>query len=74
MQVGYHGEGSYELAVKTEGESLSPHRVMASGQIQWEEKEGVWSMRLQGTIKDHQVSVSVAVVDNQLHLFTMVCQ
>lgn len=46
----------------------------ASGKMQWAglDEDGPRSLRLQGTIGDHQVSADVATVGNVIHIFTKV--
>ena len=47
--------------------------VPASGSIQWEgQGERTRSLRLRGMIADHQVTATVAVVGDHIHLFTRV--
>lgn len=70
MSASYQGEGLYDLAVEGDGGHTS---VTAAGQLEWESKEGgAKSLRLRGVIGDHQVSASVAVVADTIHIFTRV--
>ena len=60
------------MGAVSEGDHASSY-TPATGVIEWEEEDqGVWSMRLRGTIADHRVTASVAVVGDAIHLFTKV--
>ena len=68
VQASYRGEGEYTLAL--DGEDCTP----ASGNIRWEGlgAEGARSLKLRGSIGDHQVSADVATVNDTIHIFTRV--
>ena len=67
VHVRYENKGSYLLS--SEDGSVDIH---ASGSITQEEGEaaGTWSLRLVGVVQDAIVSANVAVVGDQVHIFT----